>query len=63
MTTSLTTKQLPEQLQAKVARICNQEAIRPEQVRFIERTPDYFGMYEGDQWTGWGYYPAINEID
>lgn len=63
MRTTLTTSELPLELQAKVAQICTHEAIKPDQVRFIKRTPDYFGTYEGDQWTGWGYYVTGNEID
>lgn len=63
MNTTLTTSDLPANLQAKVKRICIQENINLEQVQFRQLNPEYFQMNEADQWTGWGYYPKENEID
>jgi len=63
MNTTLTTSDLPANLQNKVQRICKQERIDQDQVRFVRRNPNYYQMNEADQWTGWGYFPNENEID
>lgn len=63
MKTTLTIADLPAPLRDRVGRICKQEHINEALVHFVREKPGYFGMYEANQWTGWGYYPEENEID
>ena len=71
----LKASELSESLQAKVRRICDQEKRNFDNIRFIRDDKDeklmggfkdsgnYMKMFDGDEFTCWGYFIDGNDID
>ena len=71
----LKASELSESLQAKVRRICDQEMRIFDNIRSIRDDKDeklmggfkdagnYMKMFDGDEFTCWGYFIDENEID
>ena len=61
----LKASELPELLQAKVRRICEQAKMNFDNIHFIRdnKEENYMDMFDGDEFTYWGYFIDTNEID